>query len=288
MPFTLAHPAAVLPLYTLSKSRLPLSALMIGSMAPDFSYFTPYNAALATHSIAGLFWFCWPMGLVAWLIFVYVLERPTIAMLPERWRAGSSPAAGSITASLLARASIAIVVGASTHIIWDSFTHATPVTAAIPQLRSVVLQFGQSPVRLYKVLQHASTIVGLAVLLFWTRARLEERRSIPSNNVHVGVSNAMRAGTVALVLVSACAAAVVNYALHPHIRLERRLFHLAIGGMAGWAVAWTSIAALLMWRWRMSREQVQRTEPSAARVLDASPQTSRRSVSQISAVGNQT
>src|SRR5262245_17601099 len=142
MPFTLAHPAAVLPLYSLSKSRLPLSALMIGSMAPDFSYFTPYNAALATHSIAGLFWFCWPMGLAAWLIFVYVLERPTIAMLPSRWQPQPSQSQ-EITLAALAGISVAIVLGAATHILWDSFTHATsPVVAAIPQLRIVVLQLG--------------------------------------------------------------------------------------------------------------------------------------------------
>ena len=36
MPFTVSHAAAVLPLQRLG---LPLTALMIGSMAPDFGYF---------------------------------------------------------------------------------------------------------------------------------------------------------------------------------------------------------------------------------------------------------
>ena len=42
MPFTISHAAAVLPL---KKSPLPLAALMIGSMSPDFSYFLPMSLA---------------------------------------------------------------------------------------------------------------------------------------------------------------------------------------------------------------------------------------------------
>ena len=38
MPFTVSHAAAVLPLHRLSNHKLPLTALMVGSMAPDFGY----------------------------------------------------------------------------------------------------------------------------------------------------------------------------------------------------------------------------------------------------------
>ena len=93
-------------------------------------------------------------------MFVRLLERPTIALLPDAWRAQLSPFDESITVSVLARVSIALVLGAATHIVWDSFTHASPVVAAMPALRAVVLQINSSPVRVYDILQHLSTIVG--------------------------------------------------------------------------------------------------------------------------------
>lgn len=254
MPFTLAHPAAILPLHRWCGSRLPLSALVIGSMTPDFVYFTPHDPNLATHSIGGLFSFCWPVGLVAWLFFTHILERPTIALLPSKWRAGLHPSAELVGISLLSRVSIAVLIGAATHIVWDAFTHATsPLVAAIPQLRATVLQIPQSPIRLYKALQHVSTIVGLAVLATWTISRHRSAPIPAMSESSPAVSDRTRVYVVSLLFVAAGTAAVVNYALHSQVRLERRLFHLAIGGMAGWAVAWTTIALLLMWQWQAQR-----------------------------------
>ena len=255
MPFTVSHAAAVLPLHALSKSRLPLSALMIGSMSPDFSYFVPQYAGVPTHSIAGLFWFCWPAGLAAWLLFVCVLQRPTIALLPRAWQPSISPTAAKITVSALALASVSILMGAATHVLWDSFTHArTPVVDAIPQLRTMV-QVGPATIRLSNLLQHVSTIFGLAVLAFWSMSRLR-RRATASDAVHRPphhLSNAARVGAAVRVLASSSAAAFANYAPYSHVRLESRLYHFAIGGMAGWAVAWTLIALAITWKWRTAR-----------------------------------
>jgi len=39
MPYTLAHPIATAPLWYLSRRRLDLAALAIGSMMPDISDF---------------------------------------------------------------------------------------------------------------------------------------------------------------------------------------------------------------------------------------------------------
>ena len=69
MPFTVSHAAAVLPL---KNSRLPLAALMVGSMSPDFAYFLPaaLSARTASHSLPGIFLFCLPAGLCIWQLFV--------------------------------------------------------------------------------------------------------------------------------------------------------------------------------------------------------------------------
>ena len=160
MPFTLAHPAAALPLHRLCRSPLPLSALIIGTMAPDFAYFTPY-AGLATHNLEALIWFCWPLGFVVWLVFTQILERPTVALLPLRCQSILRPDAEGMSVSLLTRVSIALLTGAATHLIWDSFTHPTsPVVAALPILRATVFEIAHTPVRLYKVLNMPARFLG--------------------------------------------------------------------------------------------------------------------------------
>ena len=81
LPFTLAHPAAVLPL----RRILVFSALVVGSMAPDFHYFLglrPHDHF--SHSIRGAFIFCLPVGLAVLWLFQHVMKLPLISLAPER------------------------------------------------------------------------------------------------------------------------------------------------------------------------------------------------------------
>src|SRR5215212_1569962 len=135
MPFTVSHAAAVLPIYRLGQHQLPLTALMVGSMAPDFGYFFSFEASRAlTHSFAGLFIFALPVGMFVWLFYVAVLEKATITLLSDRWHTRFAHT-GAITPSLVASAAVAIILGAVTHLLWDAFTHrATFVTNALPVL----------------------------------------------------------------------------------------------------------------------------------------------------------
>ncbi|HAT6805041.1 TPA: DUF4184 family protein [Citrobacter freundii] len=51
MPFTFTHPAVVIPIYHYVNRSLSLSALIIGSMAPDFVYFFLFSVTGAlSHS----------------------------------------------------------------------------------------------------------------------------------------------------------------------------------------------------------------------------------------------
>lgn len=244
MPFTISHAAAVLPLRRFA--RLPLAALMIGSMSPDFPYFNPWNPELMTHNFPALFWFCWPVGLAVWILFVRVVETPTLALLPDAWRARFTPSEKHFTPGLLIRASIAIVLGAATHVIWDSFTHGnTPVVEALPFLRVVAFEISGHPVRLYTLLQHLSTLFGLAVLGIWAW-KLEPRPVTQPG----AVSNFARAGAAALLLATSCIWAFANLALHTTHHVETQLFHLAIGGMTGWALAWMAVALIVNRRMR--------------------------------------
>jgi hypothetical protein len=166
MPFTAAHPAAILPL----RRRLIFSALVVGAMAPDFHYFiTLRPGGVASHSLAGAFDLDRPLSLLALCVFHWVLKLPLISLLPEwhqqrlirfavPFRLGPSKRFLCITVSLLA--------GIFSHLIWDSFTHGRGWTVQhVALLRSMPLQQVGIYRPMYNWLQHASTIIGLLILM---------------------------------------------------------------------------------------------------------------------------
>src|SRR5260370_6872463 len=82
MPFTLAHPAAILPLRGLRYLRT--APLIIGAMTPDLPYYVPARFGLfrpETHSVTVSFTTCLVLGYPA-LACVYLLPPPLTALLP--------------------------------------------------------------------------------------------------------------------------------------------------------------------------------------------------------------
>ena len=246
MPFTLSHAAAILPIHAWSKSRLPLAALAIGSMSPDFAYFLPYDLGRTSHTVVGIFVFCWPLGMTAWLVFEHLLKEPTIALLSGVARKNTSENLLNPGRTFVL-VSIALVIGAFTHIVWDACTHVTsPLVAALPTLRAVAFEFRGRPVPVYKVLQHLSTIVGLVAIAVWIVNRWESFRDLNSvsdrgHSSHP-VSMGWRVGAFAAVSFVSLVGAVSDWLLHPGSSIERQFFHLAIGGMLGLALSWCGVA----------------------------------------------
>src|SRR4051812_49745428 len=83
MPFTLSHPAATLPL----RKFLPLSALVIGSMSPDFEYLLRLaGVSRFSHTLPAVFYFCLPVSLLLLWLFHNLIKRPAIELLPTYFR----------------------------------------------------------------------------------------------------------------------------------------------------------------------------------------------------------
>ena len=182
MPFTLAHPAAVVPLARLLGRRVLLSALVIGSMTPDFAYLAPTVARGQSHSLCGLFWFCLPVGLALYLLFHLALKRPLAASLPHPLREAVAPLVArtpGLPAASWLQVVLCLLLGALTHIGWDLFTHPGPIVSSFPLLAVNLVTLGWYRLYVYKVLQHASTLLGLALLARWTRAWLRENAARP-------------------------------------------------------------------------------------------------------------
>ena len=84
VPLTIAHPVAAIPLRRPLGRMGVLAALVIGSITPDVPLFLPLPLGRnATHSAIGLLWFCLPVGVLAYLLYDRVLDRPLRALMPE-------------------------------------------------------------------------------------------------------------------------------------------------------------------------------------------------------------
>lgn len=214
---------------------------MIGSMSPDFAYFVPGDfTRVETHSAAGLFVFCWPVSLALWLLFVRVLELPTFALLPENWRTRFPSSNGAFTFQVLALASVAVILGALTHVVWDSFTHrGTVVVKAIPALHAVAFYVDGWRIRWFLVLQVASSAFGLLALAIWAWRLPPGQYPKPTLPL---VPHATRMRAVAILLVATLGLAIASHLFHSDRRITAQVFHFLIGGMTGLALAWVGIA----------------------------------------------
>ena len=140
--------------------------LIIGSVAPDFEYFLQFRmASVGSHSPTGLFALCLPVSLLLGIAWYYVASMPLSENLPAFFRnrlniySGRKP---DLTDWF--HFAIGSLFGASTHLLWDSFTHAGGYLVIHWPLLQQPLNGNQLP--LFKALQHTSTIIGLGVVAF--------------------------------------------------------------------------------------------------------------------------
>jgi hypothetical protein len=169
MPFTLAHAAAALPF---RRTRLVLSAVVVGTLAPDFEYFVRLlPSGHFGHTLRGVLILDLPLSLaVLWLFHAYMRE-PIVALLPDsiQRRIFQGPSKFRFWGpAQLVLVLGSILAGAATHILWDSFTHPTFWPYRHWEVLSRTLRLPiVGTVQYYKLFQHGSTAVGIAVLLIW-------------------------------------------------------------------------------------------------------------------------
>lgn len=182
MPWTVSHPALVLPLRRFSPQPLDFAALVIGSMTPDLGYYVN-NFSLSTfaHTVPGLFIACWPTGIVFMLLF-YLFCKPVCYALPMPHRQVLLPLCPGFPASARHWAIIllSLLLGAWSHLFWDAFTHEQGwFVERITFLRQHVVQLNTINVQIYLVLQEVSTVVGFVILAvtywMWLRRQPEMR-----------------------------------------------------------------------------------------------------------------
>jgi hypothetical protein len=169
MPFTLSHPAASVPF---ARKKFILSALVIGSMAPDFEYFFPLMPAERFgHSLPGLVLFTLPVAVIVYFIFHALLKEPLVSLLPQSHQRKLMPLLKNFSFGpprRMVMVLLSILIGILTHLIWDSFTHLDSRTMQFfPVLKQTLFQLGPSNIPIYAFLQYISSLVGIALLVYW-------------------------------------------------------------------------------------------------------------------------
>ncbi|WP_191891176.1 DUF4184 family protein, partial [Streptomyces griseoaurantiacus] len=176
MPFTLAHPAAVLPLL---RSPFSPAALVCGAMAPDMPYFLaaaripvsarswyePFLNATVSHGLSGI---AVSVSFALALLLLYAgVRRPVAALLPG----GRAPhGRGGRSARRVGGVLLSVLIGVATHLLWDSFTHADGwAVVHVSPLRARLA----GDLTVARAVQHLSTAGGLAAVAahLWPRGR---------------------------------------------------------------------------------------------------------------------
>ncbi|HEY2669460.1 MAG TPA: DUF4184 family protein [Rugosimonospora sp.] len=161
MPLTFpSHAAAVLPIKLAAPRRWDGVALVVGSTAPDLPYLVYPYFWFNAHTWTALVWFCVPVALIGTWVTRWAAPL-TAAHLPNL--GGFALRDYGVLGSVRYRWYVTVVsafVGALTHIVWDSFTHARPGRLwSLHPLDRIAVD-GQP---WWSVLQLASTVIGALV-----------------------------------------------------------------------------------------------------------------------------
>ncbi len=187
MPLTFSHPAIILPAKYLPEKWVSMTALIVGSVTPDFEYFIRLREeSFYTHTLAGMVCLDLPVALLLTFIYHYIVRNLFICNIPGFFRKRFSPYMNFNWWQYFKQhfwvVMICLLVGISSHLFWDSFTHPDGYfVREIPVLRQSTYIMGNR--MLYaRVVQTISTIVGAAVILFAIMQMPASNKSVAPNS----------------------------------------------------------------------------------------------------------
>lgn len=167
MPFTLAHPAIILPL--VKSKRISATALVIGTMIPDFKFYLQLKEnTLSEDQGLTMIWFDLILVFILSLLFHLLLKKPLIEHLPILWSQKTQENFNFNWKDYFFQNKFIVLVSASlgiaSHIVWDAFTHHNGFFVEwFPFLSSTIfiLEHG---VKLFFILQIIFSVLGLGIV----------------------------------------------------------------------------------------------------------------------------
>lgn len=187
MPLTFAHPAAVLPFSRKSK-YIHFSAMVIGSMAPDFEYFLRGQPkGEIGHTFMGFITFNLPLVAFIYFIYHFFIHQTFVHYLPNILQDTSTNRVDSNKLLKLVVFIYSALFGMLTHVVWDSFTHINGyMVLTFPTVFTKIYRIYGFDLPLYKFLQHGSTLLGFILIFGYMYFRALSQRH---RNATVGVTH---------------------------------------------------------------------------------------------------
>ena len=139
---------------------------------PDFPYFFFQSQHSSFgHTFTGMFALDLPLGVAALCVFHALIKQPLMLFLPAGIRRRLTTSVNTFRFGPVKRFSLivlSVLVGAATHLAWDAFTHRDNwMYEHWAFLRRTVELPGIGGMEMYKLLEYASSAVGLAVVAAW-------------------------------------------------------------------------------------------------------------------------
>jgi hypothetical protein len=170
------------------KNRLSLTALVAGSMVPDFEYFVRVDHRSSyTHTWTGLFWLDLPAGLALCFLFHGLIKQPLFYNVPLflkkrmatahrlQWSAEFKKKWFSIFFCLL--------LGATSHLVWDKFTHrSVHLVQATPPFRKYAEVIDKDMT--YDLVWDFNSVIGMGLLLYSLWAMPLSQKETANKNTH--------------------------------------------------------------------------------------------------------
>ena len=184
MPFTFSHPAIILPLSKIHHSKISITGLIVGSLAPDFEYFILMQMRRTHgHELSSFLWFNLPLCIALAFLFHVVLKLPLINSLPHYLHEKLARFKQFNWIAYFKKYWYVFIystaIGVFSHIFWDSFTHDHGMFGPSPPFLKITLPVHE--MKLFEFLQWISTAFGgLYVILFIMKlpSNLENRQPL--------------------------------------------------------------------------------------------------------------
>jgi hypothetical protein len=210
----------------------------MGSIAPDMPMLLPYPAVVHfAHTPVGLITIDLVIGVIGFVLWQALFGPAIVAVSPEGLRArlpDRSPAGLAFHCEDLGRigrVGAALLLGAATHLVWDSFTHDWMWG---PQhVQWLALRHG--PWMGWEWVQHISDVAGVAILMAWAMVWW---RAAPRRTVTGGLALPIRV-LAWLVVLGPSAVGFLYWLSGGFVYLAfTRGAALGVIGLVSWAVAW--------------------------------------------------
>ena len=164
MPFTISHAVIAPPISKLTGYRLPISALAIGSMTPDLYRLFTATTYDISHHWSGIIIPNLLIGL-GFCLFWYALWRPAVF----RWIGMVKPLGLTTLKSgigFILSVIVALLIGISSHLIWDGLTHSDFRTFAFDDFLNQHISLGSHVYPMHRVMQIGTSAIALP-FMFW-------------------------------------------------------------------------------------------------------------------------